>query len=119
MSSNTSATRVKAYRSRLSKENLRRVEAYVSSDEKALIDLVRSAQNTTADGAVAGLVRLGLSAYAAQASSMDADHPESVALVAPEVLSLLHPAPSSRPEQVQSNPIAQFFQKRKDSTNAK
>jgi hypothetical protein len=59
-----SATRVKAFRERLAGSSYRRVEAYVSTDEKALLDSVKEEMGVTSDVAVAGLLRMGLDAYA-------------------------------------------------------
>jgi len=58
----SSSVRVKAFRDRLSSQ-FKRVEAYVTEDEKTRIQAVRAQENVTADVAVAGLLRLGLERY--------------------------------------------------------
>lgn len=58
----SSSVRVKAFRERLSSQ-FKRVEAYVTEDEKTRIQAVRTQENVTADVAVAGLLRLGLERY--------------------------------------------------------
>jgi hypothetical protein len=57
-----SAERVKAFRERLDSQ-FKRVEAYVTEDEKSRIQAVRTQEAVTMDIAVAGLVRLGLERY--------------------------------------------------------
>jgi len=57
-----SAERVKAFRERLDSQ-FKRVEAYVTEDEKSRIQTVRTQEAVTMDIAVAGLVRLGLERY--------------------------------------------------------
>ncbi len=52
--------RVKAFRTRLSESQFKRVEAYVTTEEKAQIDSIKAKLGTTSDVAVAGLIRLGL-----------------------------------------------------------
>lgn len=65
---NTSASRVKAFRSRLSGQ-FKRVEAYVTEEEKAQIEEVKATLGVTTDVAVAGLVRLGLAQFQNQSAS--------------------------------------------------
>jgi hypothetical protein len=57
-----SAERVKAFRERLDSQ-FKRVETYVTEDEKSRIQAVRTQEAVTMDIAVAGLVRLGLERY--------------------------------------------------------
>lgn len=57
-----SAERVKAFRERLDSQ-FKRVEAYVTEDEKTRIQSIRTQEAVTMDIAVAGLVRLGLERY--------------------------------------------------------
>ncbi len=63
-----SASRVKAFRSRLS-EQFRRVEAYVTDEEKSKVDAVKAELGVTTDVAVAGLIRLGLAEYERQSEA--------------------------------------------------
>jgi len=57
-----SAERVKAFRERLDSQ-FKRVETYVTEDEKTRIQAIRTQESVTMDIAVAGLVRLGLEKY--------------------------------------------------------
>lgn len=65
----TSASRVKAFRSRLTGQ-FKRVEAYVTEEEKRQIEAVKATLGVTTDVAVAGLVRLGLEQYQKEASAV-------------------------------------------------
>lgn len=67
----TSASRVKAFRSRLTGQ-FKRVEAYVTEEEKRQIEAVKATLGVTTDVAVAGLVRLGLEQYQKEASAVSA-----------------------------------------------
>ena len=67
----TSASRVKAFRSRLTGQ-FKRVEAYVTEEEKRQIEAVKATLGVTTDVAVAGLVRLGLEQYQKEASAVGA-----------------------------------------------
>lgn len=67
----TSASRVKAFRSRLTGQ-FKRVEAYVTEEEKRQIEAVKATLGVTTDVAVAGLVRLGLEQYQKEASAVRA-----------------------------------------------
>ena len=58
-----SSERVRAFRSRLAEGDFRRVQGYIPGDDKARLDRLRAELGVTADAAVAGLLRLGLSAY--------------------------------------------------------
>jgi hypothetical protein len=59
----STATRVKAFRDRLSSNSYKRVEGYVTSEEKARVDAVKAQLGVTTDIAVAGLVRMGLEQF--------------------------------------------------------
>ncbi|VTU42294.1 MULTISPECIES: hypothetical protein [unclassified Variovorax] len=127
------AERTKAFRSRLAESSFRRVEGYIASDEKERVDRVRQELQVTSDVAVAGLVRLGLSAYesamrqgpgaslqttssdwlaasggvqGACAHSAQANFPTTPSAASPE---LVH---------TPANPIAQFFKSRKETHRA-
>lgn len=132
-----SATRVKAFRERLAGSSYRRVEAYVTTDEKAQLDSVKQELGVTGDVAVAGLLRIGLEAYAnsrkppiagAQAASLSSS-PALQALnfcgslaepsfqcAANSAQPLVMPA-AAAPDADNNppNPIAQFFKSRKET----
>jgi hypothetical protein len=59
----STAVRVKAFRDRLSSSSYKRVEGYVTADEKARVDAVKAQLGVTTDVAVAGLLRMGLEQY--------------------------------------------------------
>lgn len=89
-----SAERVKAFRERLDSQ-FKRVEAYVTEDEKSRIQAVRTQEAVTMDIAVAGLVRLGLERYEelrAQESS-SAAAPKGLFMLSGAVGSALESAP--------------------------
>ena len=56
------AERVKAFRERLD-GRFKRIESYVTEEEKSRVQAVREREGVTMDNAVAGLVRLGLERY--------------------------------------------------------
>lgn len=130
----SSATRVKAFRERLDSQ-FKRVEAYVTEEEKARIQAVRSQEQVTADVAVAGLIRLGLERYAelqsfAATSSVLAENAETStfassaltgAVVQPAVLesSLQYASKLAAPVTASplENPVARFFKNRKEIVN--
>ena len=56
------AERVKAFRERLD-GRFKRIESYVTEEEKSRVQAVREREGVTMDIAVAGLVRLGLERY--------------------------------------------------------
>lgn len=132
-----SATRVKAFRERLTGSSYRRVEAYVTSDEKAQLDSVKQELGVTGDVAVAGLLRMGLEAYANSRKPLTASA-QAASLSASPVLqamnfcgSLAEPSFHCAVNSAQSvalsaaavpvadntppNPIAQFFRSRKET----
>ena len=76
-SSGTSA-RVKAFRDRLSDSSFKRVEAYVTTEEKSRIEAVKTDLGVTTDVAVAGLLRMGLEQYANGRDSSVCDCPQAV-----------------------------------------
>lgn len=136
-----SAERVKAFRDRLDSQ-FKRVEAYVTEEEKLQIQAVRVHEGVTMDVAVAGLVRLGLEHYETlRALEQQAVQPkaplnlcgalggavESMAFGAAANIrsvetSRLIAASASQataftaPEQA-DNPVARFFKKRKEILN--
>jgi hypothetical protein len=59
----STAPRVKAFRDRLASSSYKRVEGYITSEEKARIDAVKTQLGVTTDVAVAGLLRMGLERY--------------------------------------------------------
>jgi hypothetical protein len=59
----TSAMRVKAFRERLSEGSYKRVEGYITREEKARIDALKAELGVTTDVAIAGLLRMGLEQY--------------------------------------------------------
>jgi hypothetical protein len=143
-----SATRVKAFRERLAGSSYRRVEAYVSTDEKALLDSVKEELGVTSDVAIAGLLRMGLDAYAngktatatpatpvipamaiAQCSSLQAQAsiqalnfcgsmPEHALRSNTIGAACAAAEPAPTAASIQTNPIAQFFKSRKETKNA-
>lgn len=131
-----SATRVKAFRERLAGSSYRRVEAYVTTDEKSQLDSVKQELGVTGDVAVAGLLRMGLEAYAnskkpliasAQAASLSASPVLQAlnfcgSLAEPSFQCAVNSAPptvlpTAAPvtDNTQPNPIAQFFKSRKET----
>lgn len=67
----SSASRVKAFRTRLSSQ-FKRVEAYVTEGEKVAIEQVKAELGVTTDVAVAGLLRMGLERFEAERSALQA-----------------------------------------------
>ena len=59
----STAPRVKAFRDRLASSSYKRVEGYITSEEKARIDAIKTQLGVTTDVAVAGLLRMGLERY--------------------------------------------------------
>ena len=59
----STAQRVKAFRERLSVGSYKRVEGYITAEEKARIDAVKTEMGVTTDVAVAGLLRMGLEQF--------------------------------------------------------
>jgi hypothetical protein len=138
-----SAERVKAFRDRLDSQ-FKRVEAYVTEEEKTRIQAVRAHEGVTMDVAVAGLVRLGLEHYEAlRAQEQQVAQPktalnlcgalggaaEAVAFgatagasargaAAPGLIaaSVSLASAVAAPEQA-DNPVARFFKKRKEILN--
>lgn len=60
---NSTATRVKAFRDRLASSSYKRVEGYITAEEKVRIDAVKTQLGVTTDIAVAGLLRMGLEQF--------------------------------------------------------
>ncbi len=135
----SSASRVKAFRSRLAGQ-YKRVEAYVTEGEKSAIDDVKAALGVTTDVAVAGLLRLGLErfeqervalaskapqevsavgvssrSFAAPTAALAASQ-ESVGLCSPQAAVSLPPEFPVLMSSSQDNPIARFFKNRKETT---
>lgn len=129
-----SATRVKAFRERLADGSYRRVEAYITDEEKARLESVKTELGVTSDVAVAGLLRMGLEAYANSQATTEVASAQSLCLTAavagalqgnsmnfcgsmPEMSLMAFGAsaplhPGSEPPAADNNPIARFFQSR-------
>lgn len=112
------SSRVQAFRERLTGQ-YKRVEAYVTEEERARIQQVKDAQGVTTDIAVAGLIRLGLMHYeqtalaelappAAPARAVAATKPALMALSGALSIANSVGAPSAE------SPIATFFKHRKE-----
>ncbi|KWU24716.1 hypothetical protein [Burkholderia cenocepacia] len=139
-----SATRVKAFRERLAGSSYRRVEAYVSTEEKAQLDSVKEELGVTSDVAIAGLLRMGLEAYVSSKATTSAKPAPVAYAQASSMLSnasgaaldlcgslqehslrssaiggaLSAPVAPLAETTNQPNPIAQFFKSRKETKNA-
>lgn len=137
----SSASRVKAFRSRLTGQ-YKRVEAYVTEDEKSAIEGVKASLGVTTDAAVAGLLRLGLERFEQERSTLrgsglvvsgasaelaGASESALVALSAAQASSgfcssqaaMSLPLPSTGSvlsASAPDNPIARFFKNRKETS---
>lgn len=129
----TSKLRVRAFRERVGND-YKRVEGYITSGEKAEVEALKRELGLSTDTAVAGLIRLGLSAYALSNSAALNETPglsaaplyAGCALDLPD-LNVASPSgfatnsvsptgasgAASQPAG-DSNPIRQFFQSRKE-----
>lgn len=138
----SSVERVKAYRERLGSD-FKRVEAYVTQDERERIRRVKEAQGATMDVAVAGLLRLGLELYESRLAERAAPASVTAVGLAPTVVGAANACegmsaplrafsqcavPSSSLSSVNhlatvqgtsvDSPISQFFRERKEFLNA-
>lgn len=126
MEKSASSARVRAFRTRLGAE-YKRVEAYITDEEKALAQAIQKQQGCTMDTAIAGLIRLGLAHYEA-VSSPEVSSPSGVgkaeqAFTGSSPISALSAAASPCPvprqdtatTHVAHNPIAQFFKARSET----